>query len=69
MNFLSCNIKGLGIVGKHSWVKGMVNKFGVDFLAVQETMITGLGNVIFLDYMEGMIMRLMGLKQLEDRVG
>ncbi|XP_076934456.1 uncharacterized protein LOC143600739 [Bidens hawaiensis] len=31
---------GIGKIGKVSWIKGMVKKFSVDFLALQETMLT-----------------------------
>lgn len=40
MNFMTLNIRGIGTVGKVPWVKGMVTNLGVDFLALQESMLT-----------------------------
>ena len=40
MNFLSSNIRGIGVVGKSSWLNGMVENFGIDFLAIQETSVS-----------------------------
>ncbi|XP_022008026.1 uncharacterized protein LOC110907340 [Helianthus annuus] len=39
MNYLSVNSRGIGNVGKVSWLKGMVGKYNVDFLAIQESML------------------------------
>lgn len=47
MNFLSSNIKGIRVAGKPSWVKGLIVKFGVDFLVIQETMISRDGSFDF----------------------
>ena len=47
MNFLSINVRGVGVVGKAAWVKGMVEKFGVDFLVVQESLLSGGNNFDF----------------------
>lgn len=37
MNFLSMNIRGLGVAGKDSWVKRLKQQNGVSFVALQET--------------------------------
>ena len=47
MNFLSTNIKGVRVVGKSSWVKGMVENYGIDFLAFQETLVSRVGGFDF----------------------
>ncbi|KAJ0765374.1 putative RNA-directed DNA polymerase [Helianthus annuus] len=39
MNFLSLNIRGVGAVGKAPWCKGLISKFKVDFLGLQETLL------------------------------
>ncbi|KAJ0587120.1 putative Endonuclease/exonuclease/phosphatase superfamily [Helianthus annuus] len=40
MNFLSINVRGLGVAGKQGWVKVLRSKHGVDFVALQETKVS-----------------------------
>lgn len=49
MIFLSSKIKGIGSVGKPSWVKDTVAIFGIDFLVIQETMVYTVEVVISLE--------------------
>ncbi|KAJ0469831.1 putative RNA-directed DNA polymerase [Helianthus annuus] len=47
MNFMSLNVRGIGSVGKPAWVKGLVLKHKVDFLALQESMVVNYENFDF----------------------
>ena len=69
MNFLSLNIRGVGVVGKASWVKGMVENFGVDFLAIQESMLTDDSRFDFGRLWGRDDLRLMLLRRRVDRGG
>lgn len=40
MNFLSLNIRGVGDPAKARWVKRLVSRFKISFLAIQETQLT-----------------------------
>lgn len=44
MNFLSINIKGLGVAAKADWIREIQIKEGISFLAVQETLAIELDN-------------------------
>ena len=39
MNILSLNIKGVRAVGKASWCKGLISKYKVDFMGLQESIL------------------------------
>ncbi|XP_076918764.1 uncharacterized protein LOC143579301 [Bidens hawaiensis] len=43
MNFLSINIKGVGLAIKEEWVRDIKIKEGISFLAIQETLASDLG--------------------------
>ncbi|KAM0043572.1 putative Endonuclease/exonuclease/phosphatase superfamily [Helianthus debilis subsp. tardiflorus] len=44
MNFLSINIRGIGVYGKSDWVRSLRVKNGVDFVAIQESKLSNNGS-------------------------
>lgn len=42
MNMLSINIRGMGVEGKAGWVRGLRNRYGVEFIGLQESQVSGL---------------------------
>ncbi|XP_076947995.1 uncharacterized protein LOC143620116 [Bidens hawaiensis] len=53
MNFLSINIRGIGVIGKSGWIKKLQKDCGVSFLAMQETMCSDTQMSLFCNFWGG----------------